>query len=261
MILFVSGVTSSPENVSQIILKGLFQIFFLGCAMIEPAVYTLSACTASKVYAEISRALLLKLVSFGVPSVYLRVAFEQRWGLLDLLISVGEVLVIPYVVVIVPLDVRGVFLGLLDLPPPRPAHPLLHLMILEQLEYPVFLVLFLSLLSDYLFSQPLYLLLPLVFLLLRLPALRRLSPSGTPSIQLRVHGHHVLLLKLLYLCLLPPVLLPSSLLSSLLLLIRRRCLIYGGHDLRRLSLREWRGQEGHVCDDCVCGGFPEGVAC
>ena len=259
MVLFVSGVASSPENISQIILKGLFQIFFLGCAMIEPAVDTLGTCTASKVHTEISRALLLKLVSFGVPSVYLRVAFEQRRGLLDLLISVGEILFIPYVVVIVPLDVRCVLLGLLHLPPARPTHPLLHLMILEQLEYPIFLFLFLSLLSDYLLSQPLYLLLPLFFLLLRLPALRRLSPDGTP-IQLRVHGHHVLLLQLLYLCLLPPVLLASSLLSPLFLL-RRHCLIYGGHDLRRLSLCEWRGQEGHVCDDRVCGGFPEGVAC
>jgi hypothetical protein len=64
-----------------------------------------------------------------------------------MLISVGQVFVIPYVVVIVAFNICSVLLRFLDLSSCRSAHPLLHHLILKQFEYPVFLLLlpFLSL--------------------------------------------------------------------------------------------------------------------
>ena len=159
--------------------------------MIKSAIDTFRARTSCKIYAEISRALFLKFVCFCISCINLRITLIKWGGLLDLLISVGQVFIVPYIVVVVPLNICSVFFGFLNLPPCRPAHPLLYLMIFEQLEYPILLLLFLSDPLDPFFMFPLLLLLTINLLLTSL-LLPTLLLFFLLHYHIRIHSHYIL---------------------------------------------------------------------
>jgi hypothetical protein len=75
MIFLMSSMTSSSENISQIIFKCFFKIFVLGSPMIESTINSFSACTSCKINTEVCRTLLFKLISFRESSVNLWIAF------------------------------------------------------------------------------------------------------------------------------------------------------------------------------------------
>jgi len=110
--------------------------------MIESAVYAFRACTSSKVYAKIGRAFLFEFISLSVSSIDFRVAFIQRRGPLDMLISVSQVLIIPNVVIIVTFNVGCLLFKFRNLPPRRFLHPLMDLqtfLVFEELEFSLLL--------------------------------------------------------------------------------------------------------------------------
>jgi hypothetical protein len=131
--------------------------------MIESTVYSFRARTSSKVYAKIGRAFLFEFISLCVSSIDFRVAFIQRRGPLDMLISVSQVLIIPDIVIIVSFDICGVLLGLLDLSSGWAGHEFARLHVLEQFEDLIFLLLFFFLLFDSLFMFPLFSILLIFF--------------------------------------------------------------------------------------------------
>lgn len=106
----------------------------------ESAVDAFCACTSCEIDTEVGGAFLFKLVCLSVSCVDLRIALVEGGSFLNLDIPVGQVLVIPDVVVIVPLNVSRVLLGLLDLPAGRPLHPLVRLEVLEVFEQSVLLI-------------------------------------------------------------------------------------------------------------------------
>jgi hypothetical protein len=172
--------------------------------MIESTVYSFRACTSSKVYAKIGRAFLFEFISLCVSSIDFRVAFIQRRGPLDMLISVSQVLIIPDVVIIISFNICGVLLGLLDLSSRWAGHELACLHVFEQFEDLIFLLLFFLLLFDSLFMFPFFSFLLIFF------SFNSINCSMDfillLLIEFRIHGLQVLPLKFFNLLLLSLIL-------------------------------------------------------
>jgi hypothetical protein len=123
-----------------------------------------------------------------------------------MLVSVGQILIIPYVVIVVTFYVCSVFLRLLDLSPRRSAHYSSHVDVLEHLKQLILFFLFLFLRFSGLLLCFILVLVNPFFICVATCMLDLLSRSTL--IVLWVHGLQVFLLKSLYVLLLFAVLLP-----------------------------------------------------
>jgi len=130
----VGSVPGPPEDISQVVLISLVQVLLLRRSMVEAAIGPFRASSSSEVNTEVGRPFLLELVSLGKASVDLWVAFVQRGRPLHHLVAVCQVLIIPNVVVVVPLNVSCVLLRLLHLSSGWPLHEVPHLKVSELLE-------------------------------------------------------------------------------------------------------------------------------
>jgi hypothetical protein len=280
VILLVSGVSCSAEDVSQIVLIGFIQVLLLRDSVIEPAVDSLGACSSGEVNAEVGGALLLVFVCLGVPGVYLRVALEERRRFLHHLVPVSEVLVIPDVVVVVSFYVGSLFLWLFDLSAGRLLEQLSDFLIPELLEELVLLLklniilpqqrvmlwdalililivwvwIGLHLLLNLLLNSPF----ALVVVRCSLDLLEsRLLLILVVLIVLRIHDGKVLLLQLVYSHLLPFILFPLLLLLAQLLL---PLLLYW--DLLLRLLDHWQlCLHREISNDCSFRHFPHCLSC
>lgn len=102
--------------------------------MVEPAVSSFSTSATCEIHTEVSASSLLKLVSFSVSSINLRLTPEKRWRSLHPCISVSQVLIIPDIIIVISLHVGSVLLRLLHLSPGLSLHIASHLVIFKLLK-------------------------------------------------------------------------------------------------------------------------------
>ena len=131
----MGGVTSPAKDVSQIVFLGPIQILPLRHSVVESAVDSLRARATSEVYAKISRVLLLKVISLGEASVDFRMKLGETGSAVDMDAPIGEVLVVPDVVVIVAFLICSLFLRFFRLTSCRPLHPLVDLLVHKFVEF------------------------------------------------------------------------------------------------------------------------------
>lgn len=102
---FMSCMSCSTKNVSQIVFFRKFNIFFLRDSVVKSAIHTFCASSSRKIDTEIGASTLLQLICFCISCIDFWLALMQRRSSFDSCIPVGKVFVIPDVVVIVTFNV------------------------------------------------------------------------------------------------------------------------------------------------------------
>lgn len=149
-VVFVRRMPRAAKNVPQVVLP-CQQVVLGGHSVVELAVGALAAAASSEIDAEVSGSFAFQFVSLSEAGVDCRLQLVETDSSFLILvgIAVGQVLVVPNVVVVVALYVGCFLLQLSDLTASRPLHPLMSqesLLIFKLLELSFFLLLHLDLL-------------------------------------------------------------------------------------------------------------------
>ena len=121
----------SSKHVFQVVFLGFFKVFSLRDTMVIPTINSLCTRTTRKVNAKVGGMPLFKVISFCEACVHLWVQLGQRRCSIDMHTTVRQVLVVPYVVVVIAFFVGCFLLGFFCLSPGRSLHPLVNLQVLE----------------------------------------------------------------------------------------------------------------------------------
>lgn len=107
-VVLVRGMSCSTKYISYII--GLTEtVLMVWYSVVVFAIYSLWATTPCKIWTEPHCSFLFHRISLSKPRIFIRLALIETGHPLVSVLSISEVLIIPYIVIVVALNVSGVF--------------------------------------------------------------------------------------------------------------------------------------------------------